>query len=246
VWWAHVGAARDGLADLLDEAERARWQTLRHGRSRALYLVAHALTRVVLGAHLRTEPAALRLAARCRHCGGPHGKPYLPSGTPRLSLSHSGEFAVVALADEVEVGVDVEHISLAGARIPVNALAEPEAAVLEAVPEAERVRAFIRYWTRKEALLKATGDGLVVSTASVALSGPADPPAVLSWSAWRGPPIHLHDLADRPGHLAGLAMLGRRLRVAEYDGNRLLRDPGHRRRAGRTVAGRHTRREEYL
>ncbi|HEU4421191.1 MAG TPA: 4'-phosphopantetheinyl transferase superfamily protein [Pilimelia sp.] len=241
VWWARATDARPALADLLEPAERERMGALRHHRARTLYLVAHALARLVAAAALDTDPATLRFTARCRRCGGPHGKPTLVGADqPRLSLSHSGGLAVVALTRAVEVGVDVERITLAGRRIPVTALAAAERAALDTVPGPARLRGFIRYWTRKEAVLKATGDGLAVGPATVSVSPPTRPPALLSWPGRSGPPIHLHDLADRPGHLACVAMLGRRLHVTEYDASRLLAShvtkSGHQSMAGRRVA----------
>ena len=78
--------------------------------------------------------------------------------------------------------------------------------------------------TRKEALLKATGDGLAVAPATITVTPPDAPPALVAWTA--APPLasaaHLFDLDPGPGHVASLAVLGARLAVVERDGDGLL------------------------
>ena len=92
-----------------------------------------------------------------------HGKPYLPE-FPRLkfNLSHTKGMALVALAEDIEVGVDIERPR----RIPdFELIAERylppgDAEALAAIPEPDREREFFRRWTRAEALWKAAGLGL--------------------------------------------------------------------------------------
>ena len=235
VWWAPTVAADDNptLLDLLDADERQRHRDLRDSADRGRYLVAHALLRLVVGAMLRVDGRTLAFRATCRQCGGPHGKPELswPAAPLRLSISHSGDWCVVAVARAVEVGVDVEQIALRGSELPVRALSSTERAIVDDIAPTDRTAAFIRYWTRKEALLKATGDGLAVDPARITLSAPDRPAAMIRWDA-AGAPVaepHLADLTAPPGYAAALASLGRRLRISESDGAELLR-------AGRTRA----------
>ena len=87
-----------------------------------------------------------------------------PAGKPRIddlhfNLSHGGEVAVVAVSGEREVGVDVEPVrrdSQAEVVAP-RVLAAPELAELAAAPAPARHELFLRFWTRKEALVKAYG-----------------------------------------------------------------------------------------
>ncbi|MER6348136.1 4'-phosphopantetheinyl transferase family protein [Streptomyces sp. NPDC001595] len=149
---------------LLDESERRRASALRRPRERALHEAAHRGLRRVLGAYTGLPPAAVRLVREpCPGCGGPHGRPAVagPAGARlHFSLSHAEGLALLALAAE-PVGVDVE-------RVPRARLAEDAAASLHRSEQAELARleaaarpdGFARCWTRKEAYLKATGEGL--------------------------------------------------------------------------------------
>jgi len=225
VWWVRVEGDTDRLEAVLGPEERERWGRLRHRRSRARYVVAHAAARAVCGRLLDIAPAKVRFTATCRHCGGPHGRPGVDVDGRRLrvSLSHSGDRAAVALAWDTEVGVDLETVAVRG-RIPLTALAEAEREHLDGVAPADRVATFIRYWTRKEAVLKATGDGLVVAPRRVTVSAPEAPPAVLGWADRPPPhsPVFLTDLRPWPGYHASLATLDRPLRLVEADATPLL------------------------
>jgi 4'-phosphopantetheinyl transferase len=227
VWWAQPVGARPDLLALLDAGEQARWSRFRRDEDRARFLAAHALTRLVLAGHLGVHARALDFAMACRRCGGTdHGKPRLVEGDIEFSLSHSGERVVLAVTRGAPVGVDVERLSaqrdIAGL-IPA-VLAAAERPVVEALPATARAGAVLRYWTRKEALLKATGDGLAVAPATITVTPPDAPPALITWTAT--PPLastaHLADLAPGAGHIASLAMLGARLAVVERDADGLL------------------------
>jgi 4'-phosphopantetheinyl transferase len=223
VWWATVppGDNGHGLAGLLDAAELSRWQRLRHPPDRGGYATAHALARLVIAGMTGTAAREVRFTAVCRHCNGPHGRPTVeyPGGRLHLSISHCGPCVAVAVAP-LHVGVDVEAIALRGGDPPVRALSESEQRTLAALPDSERTAAFIRYWTRKEAVLKATGDGLLTAPARLTVSAPGVRPEVLFWADRPEPatPIFLTDLAAPAGHLAALASLGRPLRPMIHDG----------------------------
>lgn len=133
--------------------------------------VARAMTRVVLADALGTDPQRVPISRRCVHCGHPtHGRPTV-AGDDRISdrisfsLSHSGSFAVIALADgAVRIGVDVEQVKprrRLGA-LAARVLNDEEYAAWLALEEGgdERLRSFLRAWTTKEAYLKALGIGI--------------------------------------------------------------------------------------
>ena len=220
------------LADLLDAGERERMACFAGEEDQARYLTSHALARIVLAVHAGIPAADLRFTNVCWHCGGPHGKPRLQQegGSLDFSLAHSGQRVVLAIARSATVGVDVEH-----ARRPIRdvdrlaraVLSEAEQPVIEELPQAERHAALLRYWTRKEALLKATGHGLAVRPSSLTVTGPADAPALVAWTAERpldDLPVALHDLHPGVDHVGCLAMLGPRLEVMERDATGLLAD----------------------
>ncbi|WP_051716394.1 4'-phosphopantetheinyl transferase family protein [Streptomyces bikiniensis] len=223
LWWASARDAHPLLRGLLDDAARERADRLRQPAARALHLTAHALARTVAGAHLGVPAGELELTATCKRCGGPHGKPR-PRGPLGLSWSHSGDRVVVAVAAGAEIGVDVERIAPFAGETADRVLCGPERAVLAGLPESRRPAGFVRYWTRKEALLKATGDGLSVPPELLHVTAPDARPRLLSWSgpARPGLPLHLYDLDAGAGHLAALASLGAPVRPVPFDGSALL------------------------
>ena len=104
------------------------------------------------------------------------------------------------------------------------ALSAEERRTLAALPPAERDPGFLRYWTRKEAVLKATGHGLAVAPAAIAVTGPREPPAVVAVTV-EGVverPVYLRDLDVGPGHVAALAVLGRELAIRTEAADELL------------------------
>ena len=94
---------------------------------------------------------------------GPHGKPYLPNAPRiRFNLSHSGGVSLVAVALDVEVGVDIERLRPMPDCLAVaeRFFAPGDAAALAETPAVEREREFFVRWTRAEAMWKARGIGL--------------------------------------------------------------------------------------
>ncbi len=208
-----------GLVGLLDADERGRLARFRRAADRARYLAAHALVRLLL-TEGRTAAATLRFDRSCR-CGEPHGKPVLPGG-PGFSLTHAGDLVGVAVWPGGAVGLDVEQVrdvaDLASLTVHVHSPAE-----LARGGEPDRA-AFFRTWTRKEALLKATGDGLAAPMSAITLGVDG---AVEDWAggghvAPPGP-MWVHDLSPVPDHPAAVAGTGRRPEVVEADGDAVLR-----------------------
>jgi 4'-phosphopantetheinyl transferase len=214
VWWAGPVAPEHAptLVGLLDAHERERLGRFRRPDDRARYLAAHALVRLVLGGDGRSA-AALVFDRTCR-CGAAHGKPVLPGG-PGFSLTHAGALVGVAVRPDGAVGLDVEQ---------VRALTDLAALAEHVYSPAERARHtaadFFRIWTRKEALLKATGDGLAAPMSAITL---ADDGAVEQWPGAPGP-MWLRDLTPTPDHPAAVAGPGPRVpEIVEADGDAVLR-----------------------
>jgi 4'-phosphopantetheinyl transferase len=169
-------------------------EELRHAEKRgARWAAARAGLRALLGGYLGADPAALAFDAR--------GKPRLDPPSPlRFNLSHSGDAALIAVATEREVGVDLELVKQ---RRDIPALARrvlvssERAAVSEA---ADPAHAFHRHWVAKEAFVKATGRGVAsMRSLELALDGPGgprlvevggDPAEARRWS------LHMLDVAE--------------------------------------------------
>lgn len=173
VWrGASLAHQRNDLATLSEE-ERDRFGRLRKPDDRALFYSAHVGLRRILSKYLATGAAAIVLGRLpCPSCGdGRHGPPRVawPQTELRFSLAHSGHYWIVALATGAAIGVDTEcHVSeeLTSAVREVLTLSEGQA-LGRIHSETERNIFLLRAWTRKEAVCKALGVGLVSSIRSL-------------------------------------------------------------------------------
>lgn len=209
VWWARPVLHAPRLVALLDGHERERLERFRRPADAARYLAAHALARLVLAEHLGTDPAAIVVDRTCR-CGKPHGRPTVPE--VHFSLTHSGDRVGVALSAGGPVGLDVEELREMG---DLDGLAGHTLSPDE--PRPTSAAAFLQVWTRKEALLKATGEGLSSPMNAITLAGAQ----VVSWAD--GPQAWLVDLQAGPTHPAAIAGLGPVApEIREHPGDELL------------------------
>jgi 4'-phosphopantetheinyl transferase len=174
VVWAHAAESPD-LEALLDDGERARLASLRRADDRRSYLAAHTLARLVVSQFTGLSATTVLFAARCPRCGGSHGKPHVV-GMPQLhlSLSHAAERVAVAVTTLGPVGVDVEAVAAAGfAGFADVALTAREREPYRRLPSASQPRAAASLWVRKEALVKATGDGIFVPPDTIEVANSA-------------------------------------------------------------------------
>ena len=189
---------------LLEPEERDRAARFRFDHLQHAFILARGGLRVLLGCYLGVCPAAVQFTY------GSKGKPTLSGGSVEFNVSHSGGLAVFAFTFGCEIGVDVEQIRSLPDMLEIASqfFCVEETAELMALPAGERERAFFLCWTRKEAYIKATGDGLSAPLDSfrVALrpGAPArfvhfkhDASAAASWT--------LHDLSLTPAHAGALA-----------------------------------------
>lgn len=128
-------------------------------QDRARYTAARGWLRMLLAEYLDVEPVDVGIVVDAG------GKPRLnPQGpqTLQFSLSHSAGLAVIAIAREREVGVDVEQIrqDIDAGAVARRLFSRGEQGLLADLPDQHRTRAFFAYWTMKEAYVKATGIGL--------------------------------------------------------------------------------------
>lgn len=152
-------AVLEAVAAPLSPDERERANRFVFDRDRRRFIVARAALRGVLGAYLDATPSSLTFEY------GAHGKPALGgthAGAIAFNVSHSGEMALIAVASSGEIGVDVEAERTMSdlEDIAQRFFAPSEVSRLCALPASRRHDAFFRCWTRKEAYLKALGDGL--------------------------------------------------------------------------------------
>jgi 4'-phosphopantetheinyl transferase len=191
--------------DILGEKELDRARRYRYEADVRRYLLSRYMLRTVLSGYLGREPGAIAFEP------GPNGKPRLEREPPdglRFNVSHSGDVAVLAVARGREVGVDVEALHYPAPDTGAfQAFFSPrELSSIEACAGRERATAFYRIWTRKEALLKATGEGLGGMGADLDLASGDE--------LWRhGVPWHVRDLRLLTGYAAAMAVEGRDVAV---------------------------------
>jgi len=149
---ALLSAARN----LLDDEERVRADRLVVDSARTRFLLAHAATRNILSRYLNREPAAIEFNT------GDHGKPHIRESNLMFNLSHSGNMALLAVMNKTEVGTDIEHMNgrHAADDIAARFFSPAEQEAYATFPPPERTHAFFRCWSRKEAVIKALGEGL--------------------------------------------------------------------------------------
>jgi len=168
------------LGELLSPDERDRAERYRFPGLRARFTAGRGQLREVLGNYLQLDPARLEFAYPAR------GKPSLTglgAGQIHFNLAHSQNLALIAVTRVGEVGVDVEQIRPMrdGEAIAERFFSARESEAFRRVPVAERDAAFFTLWTRKEAWLKATGDGISESLSKIEVTFLSEePPQVLA------------------------------------------------------------------
>lgn len=145
------------LAGLLASDETARAAALYFDRDRRRFTVARGVLRLLLARYTGQNPQDIAFDYN------PHGKPSLRGcQSLRFNLSHSNEWAVCALGSGTELGIDIEYMrsidDMAG--VARSTFSPTENAVFASVPQHLKMLAFFNCWTRKEAYIKAIGEGL--------------------------------------------------------------------------------------
>jgi len=142
----------DGILSAGEIARANRFLNPAHGHA---FRIAHGRLRMLLADRIGVAPASLVFLT------GKHGKPSL-DGVNGLAfnLSHSGSLAALAIADGCDIGCDIEEVREVKEDVAERFFSAEEVAQLRALPADHQNDAFFRCWTRKEAVVKALGDGL--------------------------------------------------------------------------------------
>jgi 4'-phosphopantetheinyl transferase len=204
----------DELAGSLAADEQARAGRFHFERDRQRYIVTRASLRLLLGRYLARDPAGIRLVY------GTQGKPELAGdqgldsdAALAFNLAHSHELAVCAFARHGRIGIDVEYLRWVKdmAKIAQRFFAWPEYEAWLALPDSDRRAGFFRIWSRKEAFIKALGEGLTHPLDQFVVSvDPAEPARFVTVG---GSPAEagrwlLHDLQPGAGYAGALAADG--------------------------------------
>jgi 4'-phosphopantetheinyl transferase len=195
---------------LLDDDERMRAARFRFPEHRNRFTVARGALRTILGRYLELEPAALEFSF------GRYGKPALTEGftnhTINFNLSHSGEFMLLAVTSGREVGIDIELVNqeFATTEVAERFFSHREILSLRSQATQLQTEGFFNCWTRKEAYIKARGEGLSLPldqfdvslepSSAALLANRISPREVSRWS--------LQELHPAHGYCAAVAVEG--------------------------------------
>jgi 4'-phosphopantetheinyl transferase len=186
-------------------------------RDRNNFIAARGILRALLGRYLDRPPSDLEFEY------GAHGKPSLretgAAHSAQFNVSHSHGLALLAFSRARHLGVDVEQIrpDIAAEEIAERYFSSQEVAELLGLPPAIRAEAFFRCWTRKEAYVKARGEGLQIPLKSFHVSlTPAYPARLSSTDSHRW---SLHSLRPTPQSVGAIVVEGQDSRILCYDWN---------------------------
>lgn len=181
VWSVRLDPPPDRVEALgrpLSDDEWARANRFRFDKHRRQYVVGRGALRTLLAAYLGTRPEQVTFKY------GPRGKPFLAEETDLFfNLSNSDEMALIALVRGREVGADIEYLKPMPdcEQIAERFFSESERVVLRGIPAERKEEAFFNCWTRKEAYLKAVGEGLAAPLDSFDVTlAPGEPPRMLT------------------------------------------------------------------
>lgn len=211
VRWANVDDLTDDHLGLLDHQERARWRRLLRPDDQARFALGAILVRSLVAEREGTNPGQVVLDRTCPMCGEGHGPVTAVGLDWRCSVSHSGPFAMAAVAPLRSVslvGVDVET------RCPPDwrELLPRVLAAGETAPASEQE--FVDMWVRKEASVKASGEGLSRSMTSISLESDgtarigSDGPTVRLVDVDVGARASLVEAVGGSAHLAAAVAVG--------------------------------------
>jgi 4'-phosphopantetheinyl transferase len=141
------------LSDDLSWEEQERAARFVFEKDRESYIVCRGVLRRVLAKELSCDPRSIHFEY------GPKGKPELGHGKLGFNLSHTRGFALIAVAP-CSVGIDIEWERPIAISVMRASLTEKEMSQVQVLSHEERSRAFLHYWTKKEAILKGLGVGL--------------------------------------------------------------------------------------
>jgi 4'-phosphopantetheinyl transferase len=212
VWSASLNPSSEEFetySEILSRDEKQRAERFRFPVHRNRFIAGRGVLREMLGEYLEIFPGDIEFRY------SEHGKPFLkaPPNAEKLAfnLSHTGDVALLAFGFTPEIGVDIEQLRPMPDRedIAKRFFAPAEAATLSFLPPYEQDAAFFRCWTRKEAFLKARGEGIFHGLKNFEVSVlPDEPPRILKIldaedeaAAWS-----LHELEPCPGFTGALAV----------------------------------------
>jgi 4'-phosphopantetheinyl transferase len=201
VFWMNLTPPSGPLLASLDATEMERARGYMRTEDRWRFEVGAGVLRAVMGAMVGVKPADVVVERRCRSCSRPHGRPRVVGSNFDLSISHSGKIVGVALSKVGAVGLDVQDF------VQLDPLVFGPLIAGSDCPELDS-ESLLRTWVRKEALVKATGEGLNRPFADIEIT--ADDDGAIGVSRYgqdTNLPWQIRDLPTDPGYFASVSVL---------------------------------------
>lgn len=209
----------ENLRNTLSTDELDRANRFHFDKDRCRFIAARGLLRVILGSYLKLKPDRLNFIYT------PHGKPEIANEVAyndlKFNLSHSHGLALYAFTLGRQIGIDIERVrtNLSFEKIAKRFFSPSEFNMFSALPPSERIEGFFNCWTRKEAYIKAIGEGLFIPVNQFDVTlNPTDEAKIVSIkgdsilaSYWS-----LYPLAPAPGYVGALAVEGKNLRIKQW------------------------------
>ncbi|KAA3647731.1 MAG: phosphopantetheine-protein transferase [Chloroflexi bacterium] len=178
VWRISVPKFREIIPQLqpvLNEEERTRADRFHFDKDQESYIIAHSVLRLLLGGYAQLPSEEIEFTVNN------YGKPQIVDNSLQFNLSHSGDFVLIAIANSLILGVDVEKIHTRRAKIVLakRFFSPLEFDHLMQLASGDFVQGFFNTWTRKEAYIKAIGAGLSIPLDSFTVSLKTDSPVEL-------------------------------------------------------------------
>jgi 4'-phosphopantetheinyl transferase len=229
LWYATLESLRPRhaeLNELLDPVEQERAQRFRFNADRERFILGHGLLRSLLGKYLKRDGSLVRMSR------GTFGKPYLERKDLRFSFSDTKDAMVVAFANKQEIGADIETMHRAvdhdavsehyftapeikairdagasGSGSPRSTHLLPTATANSSSDKEASKRRFLEFWTRKEAVLKASGVGIMDDLRSLRVDGERNTMVIAheAFISMAAEEYHVHTWHVGPDHLISLA-----------------------------------------
>jgi 4'-phosphopantetheinyl transferase len=220
IWKADLSSSGSYDARSLDQDEIARMRRFRFESDRMMFIFSHDLLRQVLAGYVKIPPQEIAYSHT------EFGKPFLTQkdqhGGIEFNLSHSGDVVLIAVTKGVPVGIDVEKIKPIPdiEQIAKRFFSTGEQDDLSSLSGPEKVTAYYKCWTRKEAVIKACGEGLSMPLDSFQVSLlPGKAARILQNPDAR--PWWLVDLLPGKGYAGAAAVPGYELRVTHFSAEKM-------------------------